>query len=538
MTRATELVPTFGAHRSVRLLTALAKLAFSENIDLTDLTQSLVESLQLLHPRMGAQELGISAWALATLKPHGWKKLLGKLVARAADENVMPGLNWWSVAHLEYAIRVGFNESPTCKALAAAPDLLQMLTQRCTDELDQIQHASQLFQEAPLIAVATYQPWQHMPDMGTQTALVFGPGRHVRRALQRNGFEVVQWYRFAIGTKTAQAWPPVGVYHAAAMRYPDSYEAFDFALHAIAAALPVGAPAWVYGDVKEGVLSTTRAIKGLFRLSATHEDGDTRILCLQRLRGQAKADLDSWFKQDVINLCEGEGSRPWWSMPGLFAGGFVDVMSRFLLDTGKRIIHHETDPPVWAHSKHCKLIDFACGTGVLAAGMQGILPIKEMWLMDADAVALQAASRNLPGAHLVLADGFQGMQGAKTPPEPCHLIISNPPVHQGHADDLRVLVGLLQEAPNWLERGGELWLVTQEHIPTGRLFEMVQADSSERICQICTYATQDGRFVVWRARYDCSLTDSGCKRKHLEVDDTETTLLCQSAQRAKKIKRT
>ena len=522
--RAKVLVPRFGAHRSVRLLTALAKLKFNESIDLTDLTQSLAESLQLLHGRMGAQEIGISAWALATLRPAGWKKLLGRLVARAADESVMPELNWWSVAHLEFAIRVALDESPDCRALTTAPAFLRTLTPRCEEELEQIQEASRSFQEAPLVAAAAHQPWQHMPEIsGARSALLFGPARHVRRALQRSGFEVTQWYRFAVGNKPAEPWPPAGDYNAAAIRYPDSYEAVEYALHAIAASLPPGAPAWVYGDVHEGVLSTTRAIKGLFRLVAMHEAGDARVLSLKRTQGQARASLEAWFKQEAVSICE--ATRTWWSMPGLFAGGFVDVMSNFLLTTIANVasVDDLSEKPLWLRTSDCKVMDFASGTGVLAAGVQSTLPgNSEMWLIDSDSVALQAAQKNLPDAHIILADGLQGVRTSGAAPQSCHLIVSNPPVHQGHTYDLRVLVELLQEAPLWLQADGELWLVTQERIPTGRLFDMVLQSGAKLkdACTITTYPTNDGRFVVWRARYSKSVaSSSGRKRKHVEVGD-------------------
>ena len=514
--RAITLVPKLGAHRSVRLLTALAKLAFHKSRQLNFLIESLQESLALLHPRMGASEVGISAWALATLKPRGWKTLLGRLLSRASDDEVLSDLNWWSIAHLEFAIRAALQKAPNCKPLAAAPELLQLLTHRCAEQVEQIREASRTFQDAPLVAAAACEPWGRLKCASAKTALVFGPGRHVRRSLQKTGFQVTQWYRYALGTKKAQAWPPAGVFDAAAMKYPDSYEAFEYALHAVAASLPLGAPAWVYGDVQEGVLSTTKAIKGIFKLLDIQEDGDARVVFLQRTNGQARACLESFVKEDTVTLLSGT-ARKWWSMPGLFAGGFVDVMSRFLLDTMETVWKDPLERPGWSSSQ-CKVLDFASGTGVLAAGLSSLLPGKnEVWLIDADSVALQAASKNLPNAHAVLADGFKGVQTADKPLQPCHLIVSNPPVHQGHADDLRVLIELLEQAPHWLLTDGEMWLVTQEHIPTGRLFDMARGIHL-RQCQITTYATEDGRFVVWRAKYQ---PPASRKRKQLEANTVE-----------------
>ena len=193
------------------------------------------------------------------------------------------------------------------------------------------------------------------------------------------------------------------------------------------------------------------------------------------------------------------GPRDWWSVPGLFAGGQVDVMSRFLLDTLAEV----GSAKPWKQA--VKVLDFGSGTGILAAGVMDLMAVDSCWLLDADAAALEAAGRNLPKAQMVLADGFRWGEAT---PEAFHLIISNPPIHDGHSNDLRVLLELLREGPGWLEPGGELWLVTQEHIPTGRLFQLAQSEICE---EVQMYPTADGRFVVWRFR---RAQLAGRKRKH------------------------
>merc|ERR1712137_701452 len=77
------------------------------------------------------------------------------------------------------------------------------------------------------------------------------------------------------------------------------------------------------------------------------------------------------------------------------------------------------------------------------------------------------------------------------------IIVSNPPVHSDHPDDLRVLMGLIRDSPLWLRAGGEIWLVAQEHIPVGRLFALV--DEKHQYTHLDLMPTEDGRFVVWRA---------------------------------------
>ena len=487
-------------------------------MELGELTQALAANIKLLHMRMGAQEVGISAWALATLKPKGWKRILQGLCTRAAQEDVFGNLNWWSVAHLEYASRLASKSGSVSstslprQVLDSVKPLLASLTTLCADEAAQIRQNSKEFQEKPLKVVAELQPWKDMMQGGT--VLIFGAGRHVRPALQQAGFQTTMWRRFASGTCGAKEWPSPEPFQAAAMRYPDSSESFEFALHAVASNLSEGAPLWVYGDVREGVLSTTRSIRGLFSLSAIHEDGDCRVISAVRTRGKAHEKFEHWLRQESIDF--GHGLQDWWSVPGLFAAGKVDVMSQYLLDTMAQVREKlEASDTKWhlVSCDSCNVMDFASGTGVLAAGVLKILSVGKCCLLDADAAALEAAGRNLPEASRILADGFR-----YDFPEDVkfHLIISNPPVHNGHADDLGLLCELLREGPLLLEPGGEMWLVTQEHIPTGRLFHLALQENESRgrlsgpgtktdglrsfYENVGMYPTADGRFIVWRAR--------------------------------------
>ncbi|CAK0886074.1 unnamed protein product [Prorocentrum cordatum] len=192
-------------------------------------------------------------------------------------------------------------------------------------------------------------------------------------------------------------------------------------------------------------------------------------------------------------------------MPGLFAGGLVDVMTRHLLDQLQAVDslprEHPSTPPWSLRGPDCRVLDFACGSGVLAAGVRQLWPEARLVLLDADAVALEAARRNVPGAEeVVLADGLGGLGAAEAAAEPFDLIVSNPPVHRGHADDLSVLMRLISEAPARLRPRGELWLVSQEHVPTGQLFELARKSQPGSALLVTEMVpTADGRFTIWKS---------------------------------------
>ena len=85
----------------------------------------------------------------------------------------------------------------------------------------------------------------------------------------------------------------------------------------------------------------------------------------------------------------------WMTLPGLFAAGGVDVMTTALLGA--------LPPP----PKKARVLDFCCGSGVISAALLAAEPSIRLYGLDADALAIRAAARNLPQARgLYLSDGW------------------------------------------------------------------------------------------------------------------------------------
>ncbi|CAK0886067.1 unnamed protein product, partial [Prorocentrum cordatum] len=294
-----------------------------------------------------------------------------------------------------------------------------------------------------------------------------------------------------------------GPFNACVLRSPDSAGALELALHGVASVLPPGSPLWVFGDVRAGVLNAVKALRPLFKLQKpVQELGEVRVVRALRTSAAPTAPLEAWLRSESVEILGRR--REWCSMPGLFAGGLVDVMTRHLLDQLQAVDslprEHPSTPPWSLRGPDCRVLDFACGSGVLAAGVRQLWPEARLVLLDADAVALEAARRNVPGAEeVVLADGLGGLGAAEAAAEPFDLIVSNPPVHRGHADDLSVLMRLISEAPARLRPRGELWLVSQEHVPTGQLFELARKSQPGSALLVTEMVpTADGRFTIWK----------------------------------------
>jgi 16S rRNA G1207 methylase RsmC len=114
-------------------------------------------------------------------------------------------------------------------------------------------------------------------------------------------------------------------------------------------------------------------------------------------------------------------------------------------------------------------------------------PAAKLFLCDVDTVALVAARENVPGAQLLLGDGWGAVElGARF-----DLVLSNPPLHRGHAEDRGVLDALVQQAPLRLVAGGRLVLVTWK-------VAGIAATLGERFARVDLLADACG-YQVWQA---------------------------------------
>merc|ERR1711998_678165 len=99
------------------------------------------------------------------------------------------------------------------------------------------------------------------------------------------------------------------------------------------------------------------------------------------------------------------------------------------------------------------VLDFGCGTGVIAAALAQREPSLRLHLLDADAVAIEAARHNVPSAKQFFLSDCWPMHNGDLTHMQYDWIISNPPVHRGQPDDFRVLQELIEGAPQRLRKG-------------------------------------------------------------------------------------
>lgn len=157
------------------------------------------------------------------------------------------------------------------------------------------------------------------------------------------------------------------------------------------------------------------------------------------------AGLDDAIAAGAPRLADALGL---WTQPGVFSWDRVDPGSQLLLSVL---------PPLKGRGA-----DLGCGLGVLAHAVLASPAVTGLDLVDLDRRAVDCARRNVvdPRAAFHWAD-------ARTAPdlEGLDFVVTNPPFHDGGAEDRALGQAFLRRAHQVLRKGGVLWLVANRHLP-------------------------------------------------------------------------
>lgn len=315
----------------------------------------------------------------------------------------------------------------------------------------------------------------HIPLEGP-VLVVDDPEEDAAQAVRAKGRDVVRWSRMdAPGEAVGTPWPSPGPFGTALVRLPPSRNTLDFLLHAVVSVMAPGGRIFVYGSKDEGIASTGRWMAPWVDMVAVRANARRCRVLEGRLKGSdARPDhgarLSAWRTVATVDL--GWGPVEWVSYPGTFAKGGVDPGTALLL----------RNLPVWPPGG--RVLDFAAGTGVLAAAVSHRDPTGQVFMAEPDALAREAAGENVPGGSFVPPHAWWEAG-------PFHAIVSNPPYHRGKEESLEVVRSLIARAPEALVSGGELRIVVQRRLPVHALLrESFHAPA---------VVADEGPYRVWRA---------------------------------------
>lgn len=305
--------------------------------------------------------------------------------------------------------------------------------------------------------------------------LIANAGPATRQALGAGSVTPVAWSRHAGDLTTATPWPAGGPFDVVVLRLAKSKDEQEMNAHAALSVLVPAGRLVLCGGNEEGIRSASALLEGLCGpVETVSTRGHGRIVSARRPDRVAglKSELQAWRR--VVKMPIGGSGRDWATYPGIFSADHMDTGTRLMLTALPRL------------GAHARVLDYGCGSGVIAAGMRAALPEGHFDLLDADSLALLAASENVAGARIVLGTSLSAAGLVRY-----DAILSNPPLHAGIAEDHRALQALIAGAPKILRRGGLLQLVVQRRVPLGAML-------AEHLAEPAVIA-EDNLFRVWRA---------------------------------------
>ena len=313
-------------------------------------------------------------------------------------------------------------------------------------------------------------------DLGLGTGLrvlLVDTSASLPAALAAVGCEIATWDRRLAHGRAARIAPPDGPFDVVLFRLCKSKDELEMRAHQAFDTLAKGGRLIVYGGNDEGIKTAGKRIEALGTVSTLVARGHGRMISITRaaIGDTLKPDPAAWQRSVPLALA-GKPARPWVTYPGLFADGRLDPASEFLLE-------HVSEIPNAA-----RILDYGCGTGVIARALLDRNPTIQVTATDSDAIALLATSENVPEARTELSDRLKGSGRFE-------MIVSNPPIHAGFREDYTALYQLVEDAPLHILPKGRLVIVVQKRIP---LEERLKAKFAD-----VTISADDGPFRVWSA---------------------------------------
>jgi 16S rRNA (guanine1207-N2)-methyltransferase len=310
--------------------------------------------------------------------------------------------------------------------------------------------------------------------------LIVNQGGSLPARLTKQGLAFSVWNRRLVPGLPAASWPPSGPFDLALVRLPKARDEQAMTIDATLSALAAAGRLILYGGNDEGIRPGAGMLEELCgRVETMAARGHGRVLEARRPPSTdgLHGTLAAWRLLSPVEIAG--ATREWVSYPGTFAAGRLDEGTALLLSAM---------PPLPGDAR---VLDYGCGSGEIAAAVLALQPAAAVDALDNDAVALEAVRENVPAARLVL-----GTRIADAGRKAYHAMLSNPPLHQGVAEDHAMIERLVADAPSHLAPGGLLQLVVQRRVAIERML-------AKHFATVETVA-QTGRYRVWRARLQAS----------------------------------
>lgn len=261
--------------------------------------------------------------------------------------------------------------------------------------------------------------------------------------------------------------------------YPKSKEQLAFTLAELSTVLHANSQIYLVGDNKGGIKSLV-AHAAKFGLHAHKLDNAKHCLWFA-LTGLFEKPLP---KQDFgrfklsAHIAGVSKDLEFCSLPGVFNHGKLDAGTALLLQQ-------------LGHVQSGKVLDFACGAGIIGALLKLQQPSIELYATDICALATASTTATL--ALNKLQGQVRCQDGLSSDLPKFQHIVTNPPFHTGLKTDLSVAELFISQCKQHLTTGGTLTLVANAHLPYAQWLQAAFGNVKE-------LARQQG-FVVYQSKF-------------------------------------
>ena len=261
---------------------------------------------------------------------------------------------------------------------------------------------------------------------------------------------------------------PLPAFDLALVRLPKSLALFDFYLRRLCAVARPGSA------IAVGFMTrhfTPRLLELADRYAATVSQSRAR----QKARLLILQDLRNGPLEETPMTQLSYANRTYRQLPGVFSAREVDQATAFLLTNWPDI-----PPPA-------TVLDLACGNGIIGDQMLQRYPAARLSATDDNLLAVASARLNLDPERSTVR--FEHTL-KPIPAASQELIVTNPPFHFGHENNIDITLGLFREARDRLRAGGQLVLVANRHLN--------YASHLQRLFAVVGTVAENEKFIIYR----------------------------------------
>lgn len=328
--------------------------------------------------------------------------------------------------------------------------------------------------------------------------LLVNPPAEQSRSLKNEGFEIVSWHLYATAannlgpgeqlTPFLQSCPDVdgtvdGRVDGVIVNVTKEKQLTHMLMANLAALLPVQTPVFLVGHKESGIQSYAKLQFSGYSPTEKLASGNHCQLMRCTLTAPQTFTADDYLTSYALS--DQYGGQPIFNYPGVFSHNRLDAGSALLLEA-------LFQQPKQHFSG--RLLDFACGSGVLAAALQHYTKATQITGIDVSTLALAAAKKTWQQLgcefELIASDGLSVlMQKSPLPQFDC--IVTNPPFHTGKQTDYQITQSFVRECRQFLRPGGHLYLVANSFLP--------YRDVLQQTFRQVNVLVDNRKFTVWHA---------------------------------------